>query len=305
MMLGDADATSVKADTRELGDKEKDKSLHSKTPFQRMMVAFGGPLFNILLTIAILASIGIWKGIPEVVPEIKEMAEGSVAKKCGLQKGDIITGINKHNLSGMSDMKNLLKKYAGQDVTISFKRKGKELTVSVPLYEVDSAGKKQSLSLLGIQSTNNIFFKKATVLQSIGYGTRYCYDMTAATMGGLVRIFSKKKGGGEIGGVFTIGDMAEKSIQQGIVPFAIFIAMISFNLAFFNLLPIPVLDGGSIAINLIEIIIRRPLSVAFINFAYIIGICVVASLMLWSLWNDFIRFSVIEKLIFWFKSLFH
>lgn len=305
MMLGDSDVSSVKADLKNLAEEDKNKTVHTKTPFQRMMVALGGPLFNVIFTILIFMAIGIWKGIPDMVPKIQEISKYSLAEKSGLKAGDIITGFNENTIKKVSEMKKFLTLYKGQDVTLRYKRNQQETSTRVGLYEFNLAKEKIPLDVLGISLSGEMIFEKVSLGKAFYYGVQYCYISTCAIIKGLTKMIKKEEDGAKVGSILSIGSGANQAISQGFVPFLIFMAMLSFNLGFFNMLPIPVLDGGSIFLNLIEIIIRRPLSEIFVNVVYMIGIGLVGLLMVWSLWNDFLKYGLIDQAVQFFKTFFH
>ena len=77
----------------------------------------------------------------------------------------------------------------------------------------------------------------------------------------LKMIFQGNVSRDEVGSVIMIGDMAGQAAQAGLVPFLVLMALISVNLAYINILPIPGLDGGHIALILIEVLMGRKLSV--------------------------------------------
>ncbi|GHS91754.1 zinc metalloprotease [Alphaproteobacteria bacterium] len=305
MMLGDADASSTRAKLDGLDDDAIARTLTGKTPFQRMMVAFGGPLFNILLTLLLFAGIGRFKGIPDMVPRVQEVLAHSLASKAGLKKGDIISGVNDIAVTKVSEMKKALKSYSGQDATLHYKRGGKSLQSAVALYETKADGQKTPLSLLGVTLNGNRIYEKVSVLKALGYGATYCYEAARGLLVGLGRTISGQKDGAKLGSFLMIGDGAQKSFSSGGVDFLLYMAMISFSLGFINLFPIPVLDGGNILLNFIEIVIRRPLSSVFVNIVSLGGVGLVAALMMWSVWNDLDRYGVIKGIVDFFKKLFH
>ncbi|MDR3285067.1 MAG: M50 family metallopeptidase [Holosporales bacterium] len=304
MMLGDADASSVRSNFEGLDEEALSKTLPSKTPLQRTAVAFGGPLMNIIFTLLIFIFIGLWKGIPDTIPKIKDVAENSIAAKCGLQGGDLITGLNDEKIEVFSEMKNFLEKNAGKDVILHYKRGNEECTTKISLYTQDSSGEKIPAKIIGIHLAGDLIFTKASVWQTISLGIQYCYVIAISMVSGLTKALFGKKDGAKLGGILSIGDFANQSMSSGLVTFLNFMAMLSFSLAIFNLLPIPVLDGGSIVINLLEFIRRKPLSATTINFIYSGGLFIVIGLMIWATWNDLVNYGIVKKIIVFFKKLF-
>ena len=93
----------------------------------------------------------------------------------------------------------------------------------------------------------------------------------------------------DVGSVIMIGDMAGQAAQAGLIPFLFLMALISVNLAYINILPIPGLDGGHIAIIMIEVLMGRSLSVKARIRIQSIGMFILFSLMIFLLLNDIIR----------------
>lgn len=303
MMLGDDDATSVKADLSNVREEDKSKTLTSKTPFQRMAISFGGPLFNILFTIFITLGMGLFKGIPDSAPRIQEIMKDSPAQKAGLAVGDVILSLNDVEIHTLSRMPTILKRFAGKNVTLVVQRGKEKVTLPLALYETTPEGKTIAKHCLGVTLGGELIFEQATFLQAFAYSLSYCWNMTTNTVNALIGSFTGKSGA-KLGSIFSIGSAAKRTMSQGVISSLNFISALSFSLAFFNLLPIPALDGGSIFLNGLEAVLRRPLSESFVEWSYRIGLGCVALLMLWSLRNDFVHFHFVDGIVNFFKSIF-
>jgi regulator of sigma E protease len=90
----------------------------------------------------------------------------------------------------------------------------------------------------------------------------------------------------ELGGPIMIAQLAGETARAGIPSFLSFMALISINLAFINILPIPGLDGGHIFVSIIQVIIRKPLSVKTRMIFQQIGMALLLLLMITVLYND-------------------
>ena len=93
----------------------------------------------------------------------------------------------------------------------------------------------------------------------------------------------------DLGGPIMIAQLAGQTAEAGITPFLTFMALLSVNLAFLNILPIPGLDGGHIALILIEVLMGRKLSVKARIRIQSVGMFILLSLMVFLLLNDIIR----------------
>tara|TARA_B100001250_G_C19624264_1_gene710819 strand:- start:347 stop:952 length:606 start_codon:yes stop_codon:yes gene_type:complete len=125
--------------------------------------------------------------------------------------------------------------------------------------------------------------------ESIVYGFNETkWAMTLMTSS-LKMIFQGNVSRDEVGSVIMIGNMAGQAAQAGLVPFLYLMALISVNLAYINILPIPGLDGGHIALILIEVLMGRKLSVKARIRIQSVGMFILLSLMIFLLLNDIIR----------------
>jgi regulator of sigma E protease len=93
----------------------------------------------------------------------------------------------------------------------------------------------------------------------------------------------------EVGGPILIGQLAAQQARAGLEDFLAFIALISINLAVVNMLPIPVLDGGTFVILVVEAVIRRPLPVRLREVVTMAGLAIVVLLMVVVVKNDIFR----------------
>ena len=125
--------------------------------------------------------------------------------------------------------------------------------------------------------------------ESIIYGfNKTKWAMTLMTSS-LKMIFQGNVSRDEVGSVIMIGEMAGNAAQAGLVPFLYLMALISVNLAYINILPIPGLDGGHIALILIEVLMGRKLSVKTRIRIQSVGMFILLSLMVFLLFNDIMR----------------
>ena len=131
--------------------------------------------------------------------------------------------------------------------------------------------------------------KELSLVESFQYG----YNRTVWSMvlmsSSLKMIFQGNVSRDEVGSVIMIGQMAGEAAQAGLSQFLFLMALISVNLAFINILPIPGLDGGHIAVILIEVLMRRKLSVKARMRIQSVGMFILLSLMAFLIINDIAR----------------
>jgi regulator of sigma E protease len=105
----------------------------------------------------------------------------------------------------------------------------------------------------------------------------------------LKMIFTGNVSRDDVGSVIMIGQMAGEAAQAGLTPFLMLMALISMNLAFINILPIPALDGGQIMVILIEMLLGKPLSIKTRMRIQSVGMFILLGLMAFLIINDILR----------------
>mgnify|MGYP000308836296 CR=1 FL=1 len=131
--------------------------------------------------------------------------------------------------------------------------------------------------------------KDLSFIESFQYG----FDQTIWSMilmtTSLKMIFTGNVSRDDIGSVIMIGQMAGEAAQAGLTPFLMLMALISMNLAFINILPIPALDGGQIMVILIEMLLGKPLSIKTRMRIQSVGMYFLLALMAFLIINDILR----------------
>jgi regulator of sigma E protease len=95
-----------------------------------------------------------------------------------------------------------------------------------------------------------------------------------------------------LGGPILIAQMAGAQVKEGIVPFVLFMALLSINLAVLNLLPIPVLDGGHLMFYLIEAVRGKAVSIKTREWGQQIGFILLVMLMIFVIMMDIDRLNL-------------
>jgi regulator of sigma E protease len=299
-MLGDADVSSVREVMPE-GYTEEDMermSVHHKKPWQKLLIAAGGPFANFVFAILVLFTLSTINGVPEYDNTITVMSEQNLAYKSGLRTGDVITKANDTEVNNFIDIAKQVKISAGKDLKLELKRDGETKELNIEMFEQKDDGIKPIQSL-GI-SPKGFKYKKVSILQSAKLAILTTWHLAYSNIEAVCKIATGAMSTKNVGGIISIFKVSSDSAEAGIVSFITMIAMISIILGAINLLPIPVLDGGSIAIAAIEWVIGKPLNKKFVNVIFTVGLVAVVGLMLLGMWNDLVSikfFSWMESLI--------
>ena len=282
-MFGDADASSVREKIPE-GYSEADMNAMSafrKKPWQRILIALGGPVANFLLAIFVFFALNVFRGIPEPQNIVKVISKDCVAFQSGIRTGDKIVSINGINTDTFADIAKALKKEKNS-LNISINRKEEKINI-----KTKNPGK------LGIMP-DKVEYKKTGVLNGFCSALKTTYRVGAQNMLGIVKIF-KFDNMDNVGGPLSMFKMTKE--QKGLCDFFAMLALFSVMLGAINLLPIPILDGGAVLLSSIEWITGRRLKEKTVEVISIVGLVIVGGLMLLGIWNDTKQFSSTKKLI--------
>ena len=214
---------------------------------------------------------------------------GSSAAKAGLKKGDQIVKIGQDTVPFFNEFKEKIKKWSTKTTTIGVIRGGvyQELPISV--------SKEASIGVFG-RGPDKILGMK-TLEYSFGQSFGRAYDKTFETLINYVKQFKyvfTSKGAKQIGGIAAIGSLFPE--EWNWESFWSLTALLSIILAFMNLLPIPVFDGGYMLFTLWEMVTGKPVPDKILKRSLTVGMWIVLALFLYSNGNDLYR-MVISKFL--------
>lgn len=209
---------------------------------------------------------------------------GFPAEEAGLQVGDEILSINGQKIIHWDQMADIINAHPGEELELVVRR-GDD-TFETRLTPKDGGDGRY---YLGIRSQQQVVLKKFGPLESISRGIERCWELTTMTFDMLRRLVTYKASPKTLGGPIMIAQMSGEVARRSLSEFLDFMGLVSLSLAIFNLLPIPVLDGGHIFLLLIEFLHRKPLSMEKRELAQKIGLLILIPLFLFVFYNDIAR----------------
>jgi regulator of sigma E protease len=257
---------------------------YSQPWYKRLLIAIMGPLMNYAFAILIFGAVFYMWGIdkPSSLPKIGEILPDYPAAKAGLKPGDVVVKINKAEIKTWLDMAEYIHTHTNQELEMVVLRDNKEFALKI-------MPKKDEVSGLGIIGISPDFeTERIGMASSLWLGTKMTVFQSVFTLeylGQKIIKFEKPDVAGPIGVIQYLA----KAAKTGWRSLLNFIAIISTALGLFNLLPIPILDGGHIFIALIEGIIRRPLSKKVVMNANMVGLSIIVLIFLLATYNDITR----------------
>ncbi|MFA5062733.1 MAG: RIP metalloprotease RseP [Candidatus Omnitrophota bacterium] len=265
----------------------------SKPPGKRFWIIFFGPLLNYILAILLFWAI-FFIGYPTLTTKIGGLIDGYGAKASGLEVGDKIIAIDGQNTGTWEELQKIIySKKTLKSVNVTFVRQGKEQSVNVELKEEvleDRVGQKRKTGLLGVKPFDEVIEVRYGFFKSFGLGVAKAWDLTLLTYKALGRLATGGLSMREsMTGPLGIFFITSKAAQLGAIAVLHLMAVLSLSLAIFNLLPLPILDGGHIVLLAIEKIRRKALSIKAEEVINKVGFSFIIFLVVFVTYNDIVR----------------
>jgi len=277
------------------GDEERDASFAHKPVWQRFLIVFAGPLFNLLFTLFLFFMVFAVMGLPDShdTTKIGQVNPGTPAAAAGFQVDDTIITINGHPTPHWMDVLNLVKDSNGDELTFLLDRAGEEVTLSVipakqPVKSIfgEEVGER---FMIGIVKAEELFYSPTGLVGAFLAACSQTWMYISLTVLGFVKLIQQVVPVSELGGPILIAQIAGKQMQAGWINLVFFMGLLSVNLGILNLLPIPVLDGGHLMFLTIEAIRKKPLSEKMQIMGQQIGIAFLVTAMVFVFYNDIAR----------------
>ena len=293
--VGDMNATSSQPSTEEiesLTEAEREVAFHTQPIWKRAATVVAGPLFNFLLTIAVFAVLFSLYGRPVLEPTVAEVTAGSPAQKAGIQPGDRFVKVDGSKVETFADVQRLVSGRAGDPITFTMLRDGKEITVTAtpePMEQQDALGNKVKVAVIGVVNNAElgqprlISYTPAGAVVAAVEETGHVIQRTGQF---LQRFALGREDKCQLGGPIKIAKMSGQAAKLGFEWLVQLVAFLSVGIGFLNLLPIPPLDGGHLLFYGVEAVIRRPVSERMMEMAYRTGLFLVLGFMGFVFWND-------------------
>ena len=269
----------------------KSDEFQSKTLLQKIWVLSAGVIMNTLLAVIVFSLLGFYNGTPKTndEPIVFELQDNMPAKKAGVLPGDRIISINSKGINTWEDMTKII--HANPNNFLSFKIKRDleilDFDIKTSEYAVPLKGTIDTIGIIGIAP--EVYYEDISFTKALSNGLIQTISSFGLIIYSLQMLGSGAASISDLGGPIMIAQLAGQTAEAGITPFLTFMALLSVNLAFLNILPIPGLDGGHIFIHLIEAILRRPLKIKTRIVIQQIGMALLLMLMVTVIMQDITR----------------
>jgi len=291
-------ASMTDPDWIKLSPQERAESFPAKPVWQRAAIVAAGPVVNLIFAVLLLGGLAYVRGEAVSEPVVGRVAEGSAAQAAGLRNGDRIVSIMGRNVEGFRDIAAIVTLRPAEPLAYEIERDGEKIDMTIAagtLIQEDRFGNVFRIGQLGITS-DAVKLQPVSLIEAPVAGYRMAVDITRTGLDGLGQIITGRRSVKELGGPLKIADISGQAASMGIDSFVFLMALVSINLGFINLLPIPILDGGHLLFYAIEAIGRRPVSPRVQEWAYKSGLALLLTLMLVVTFNDLGSFGLWNSL---------
>ena len=274
-------------------NKSDQKRLFTIKPlYQRALIVFGGPFANFLLAIVIFSCIYMFVGKDFTPAKIAQVSVDSPAEKAGLQKNDVIVGINDNKVLSIREVSTFINTASSNSIDITVLRNDREIVFKTDSKFIESKDvfgnlvKKRIIGISIAPATSEINQKKLGPATAIYYSIKEIWFVCKTTLNYVGSLILGQADTSQLGGPIKIAKISGQVAEFGFLAFISTIAYISISLGLINLFPIPLLDGGHLMFFLYEKILGRPLSQKTQEGLFRIGLFLLISLMVFTTFND-------------------
>ena len=271
----------------EIPPEELPRAFTNRPLSHRIAIVAAGPVFNYLSAVLLICA-GYLAGWPVLASELGKIYQGTPAMEAGLKAGDDVVAIDGQPIWRWDDMRSLIEKHAGQQVSITVERDGKKLDLTVtPSLSGDKDMFGQPAGRIGVSPSGKQ--AKLSIMERFYEGLRFSAYLTRLVVETLVKLVTGEMSAKALGGPITIAQASGESFKAGAFSFLFLMSYISINLAIINLLPIPILDGGHLMFFIVEGITRRPVTGKIREVATQVGVLFLVFIFVLVFYNDISR----------------
>lgn len=253
------------------------RSFDNAPAFKRFLTILAGPVANLIIAVLVFTIVGGISGV--VTTKVSDFIEDSPAKIAGIEKGDEISKLNGKEISDFTEISKVVNDFYKdkdfeKEINVEVKRDGKDLDFNFkPKVEAENV----YIGIIPARRTPGFFEAIALGFKETGRNIKMIFTI-------LGRLFTGKLALGALSGPVGVLKELGNQAQSGLANLLYFLAYISVNLAVFNLLPIPALDGSKLLTSAIEMITGKKINkkleerITMVGFFILLGLILVVSI---------------------------
>jgi len=221
--------------------------------------------------------------LPPLDAHVVQLIPNQPAELAGIKPGDLILSVNGEEVRQFYDLIRLISPHGGEEIHLSIQRDGKVLALDLTPKGGEGDGK------IGIAMVFPQTMERLKPIPALVTGIQESRRMTRQTFRVLGKLLTGRASIKQMSGPIDIGRIAGQAARTGLNSLIWLMGVISLQLGIFNLLPIPVLDGGHLTIIGIEAVMRRDLSIKVKERILEVGFIALMILMAVVLFNDILK----------------
>lgn len=269
-----------------------DRWFESKSLVRRLVILLAGVTMNVLLAVAVSVGVVATYGQPLVPPVVDSVVAGKPAAAAGVRAGDRVVAIDGTAVTRWEEVVSVISEAAGRAVTLRVLR-GADTVPLVVTPAVESVtgpdGATARVGRIGVAVRQGVERAPVDAATAVRLGWTATWGMAGSVVQVLGRLVTGDVSVNQLGGPLEIARSSVAAAQSGAEALWSLIAFLSINLAVLNLLPIPLLDGGQILLQIAETAYRRPLPLVVKEWYARIGLAAIGTLFLFVTFNDLKR----------------
>ncbi len=263
----------------------------SKNTLQKVFFITAGVLMNFLLAAVIFTIITMNLGIPESsnTTIVNQVVPDYPAAEAGIESGDQIISINGQAVDNWSELTDIIHDNPAQEITVTWAAGDAQQTATIT-----TRAEKQmvddtitEVGLIGIAPETT--YRDANLFEAVGSGFSQMWWWSKVTVISLKMLVTGQESMKSVGGPIFIAQLAGETARSGLLDFFNLIAIISINIGFLNILPVPALDGGHLVVTIVEGIKGKPIKTKTRIVIQQIGMALLLTLMIFVIYNDILR----------------
>jgi regulator of sigma E protease len=233
-------------------------------------------------------------GFAPVRPILDDVQPGMPARRAGLKEGDVIRAVDGQPIDWWGQFTERVRGSGGRALALDVDRKGQAVHLTVtPQPAQGEHG--ETIYQIGVQVAEQTAYRRVAFFEGAQFACVWTFERIEDTIAVVGKLFSGRVSVKQLQSVVGISRAAGQAVRKGPQAVISLMVLISVNLGILNLLPIPILDGGSILLLAIEGGLRRDLSVAFKERFVQVGLVFLLVLFAYVMYNDVVRLLPIHS----------
>ena len=261
-------------------DKTDDPRAFVNRPvWARLLVIAAGSISNVLLAFFIFVGAFLYAGYQTFpnLPVVGGVLAGTSAEKQGIEAGDKILSVAGKEVNTWTDIGKITKDLDTRIVPVKVSHEGEEKTLTIMM--TDGEGGRPLIGISPYLEHHQVGVGEAFLM-----GGERCVFLLKMMVTGLADMITGHEA--DVAGPIGVARMSAQVADTGFLSLLLFIALLSLNLGFLNLLPIPLLDGGVLILTLIEGVSGRELPEKALYYIQTVGVTILLGLFLFAMCND-------------------